>query len=103
MSSFGLHDIDVLESSEEASAEDEAISLQRAINGGAAWSFQGSYGRAMMDAIKAGFCMLGENGARDYWGNYIPARNEVKAGSFGSREFVVARRGEEWALMLEAA
>lgn len=67
------------------------------------WSLQGSYGRAMMQAIEAGTCMLGHEPAQDYWGNRIPSRTEVEAGTKGSREFVVAARGEDWAVMLEGA
>lgn len=102
MSEFGLNDINVLECDDEASAEDEAISIQRAINSGM-WALQGSYGRAMMGAIEAGSAMLGPNPARDYWGNRIPSRSEVQEGTKGSRQFVVERMGEPWALMLEAA
>ena len=77
--------------------------LQRAINSGVAWSFQGSYGRAMMDAIESGNCMLGKQPARDYWGNRIPSRDEVQAGTKGSFDFVARRFGQEWAdLMAEA-
>ena len=100
---MNLQDIDVIEGVVEADEMEEALALQRAINGGSAWSFQGSYGRAMMDALKAGVCMLGERPARDYWGNFIPSRDMVKAGSFGSREFVVERFGEDYAVALEAA
>lgn len=102
MSQFDLEDITTLEEDDEASFEDATLALQRAINSGM-WSLQGSYGRAMMDAIEAGQCMLGPNPARDYWGNRIPSRTEVVEGTKGSREYVVAARGEEWALMLEAA
>ena len=101
MSDFDLDDVMTLEGGD-ASPEDEALALQRAINSGM-WSLQGSYGRAMMDAITAGVCMLGQRGARDYWGNYIPSRDEVKAGTKGSRDYVVERMGEGWAAMLEAA
>lgn len=102
MSKFSLQDIETLECDEDASHEDEVVSLQRAINDGM-WSLQGSYGRSMMAAIEAGDCMLGPNPARDYWGNFIPSRTQVKAGTKGSREFVVNAHDEEWALMLEAA
>ncbi len=100
MSSFGLEDILVLEEAAD-NAEDEAKALQRAINSGM-WSLQGSYGRSMMAAIESGYCMLGERAARDYYGNRVPARSEVKPGTKGSREFVVARMGEAWASMLES-
>ena len=77
--------------------------MQQLINGGSAWSFQGSYGRSMMDAITAGRCMLGENSARDYYGNRIPSRHEVKEGTKGSRQYVVDAMGEGWAEHMEAA
>jgi len=96
-----LEDINTIECDEEVSIEDEACALQRAINSCTAWSLQGSYGRAMMGAIESGHCMLGKHPARDYWGNRIPARDEVKDGTKGSRGFVVARRGEDWAEMLD--
>ena len=80
--------------------DDEAVMMQRLINLGQ-WSFQGSYGRAMMDAIESGRCMLGMRAARDYWGNIIPARDMVQPGTKGSREYVAERMGEGWAEMLE--
>lgn len=102
MSEFSLNDVNVLECDEDASEENEALSIQRAINSGM-WSLQGSYGRAMMGAIEAGSAMLGPYPARDYWGNRIPSRSEVKEGTKGSRQFVVEHMGEPWALMLEGA
>jgi hypothetical protein len=100
MSQFDLDDINVIECDEEASIEDEACSVQRAINSGM-WGLQGSYGRQMMDFITAGLCMLGEKPARDYYGNRIPSRSEVQDGTKGSRGYVIGARGEEWAQMLE--
>lgn len=99
---MNLQDVYTIEQ-DDAPIEDEAMAIQRAINGGSAWSFQGSYGRQMMDFITAGLCMLGKEPARDYWGNRIPSRFEVKEGTKGSRQYVAAARGEEWALMVEAA
>lgn len=75
--------------------------LQRAINDGQAWKFQGSYGRAMMDAIQSGACMLGEVGSYDYYGNYIPNRNEVQAGTPGSYDYVAEAMGNDWASLME--
>lgn len=98
---MNLHDIEILEGNE-ADEMEQAEAMQRAINGGSAWSFQGSYGRAMMDALKSGVAMLGKHSARDYYGNYIPARDEVKAGTFGSYEFVVERMGQDYADRLAA-
>lgn len=99
---MNLSDVNIIDGLVEADEFEEAKALQRAINGGSAWSFQGSYGRAMMDALKSGRAMLGKFSARDYWGNYIPARDEVKPGSFGSREFVAKVMGEEYAVAMEA-
>ena len=98
-----LNDIDNIECDEEATAEEYYLSIQRAINSGSAWSFQGSYGRAMMEAIREGFCMLGQSDARDYYGNHIPSRSQVKEGTKGSYEFVAAAMGEDWAEMMRCA
>ena len=87
----------------ELSPIESAVALQVMINSGAGWRMQGSYGRAMMDAIRAGDCMLGEEEREDYWGHPIPARGQLKKGTMGSREYVVERRGEDWALALEKA
>jgi hypothetical protein len=68
--------------------QDEEIKMfQEAINSGMAWKMQGSYGRHAMNLIEAGLCMLGEEGHRDYYGNYVPSRHEVKAGTKGSMEY----------------
>jgi hypothetical protein len=75
--------------------------MQRAINDGQAWKLQGSYGRAMMRAIEAGMCMLGQTPMADYWENRIPSRNEVQAGTKGSRKFVADCHGEELVARLE--
>jgi len=71
--------------------------LQAAINGGTAWKLQGSYGRELMAAITNGFCMLGTNAYKDYYGNVIPGRDDVKPGTKGSYEFVARLQGEMWA------
>jgi hypothetical protein len=75
--------------------------IQRAINEGA-WNFQGSYGRAMMAAIEAGDCLLGRSGFTDAYGNPIPSRADVQAGTKGSLAFVANARGDEWAARLAA-
>lgn len=96
-----LNDVNTIEGGAETEQE-YYQAMQRAINAGA-WSLQGSYGRAMMDAIESGCCMLGKRPASDYWGNLIPSRSQVKEGTKGSREFVVDHMGEEWAQMMEEA
>jgi hypothetical protein len=99
---MNLDDINTIECDDESTQEEYFMSIQRCINSGM-WGMQGSYGRAMMDAIKSGYCMLGRSDATDYWGNHIPSRTQVKPGSTGSFEFVVASMGQDWAdLMAEA-
>lgn len=98
-----IADINAIEGITEADEMDAYLALQRAINSGSAWSLQGSYGRAMMNAIEEGYCMLGREPARDYWGNRIPSRFEVAAGTKGSHQYVADRFGDAWAnRMVEA-
>lgn len=98
-----LNDIDVIEGCEPVESEENYYAaLQRAINGGSAWSLQGSCGRAMMGAIEDGYCMLGKAGARDAYGNVIPSRDDIKPGFPGSYDFVAACNGADYADMLAA-
>lgn len=98
-----LEDILTLEEDEDATVLDKALSMQRLINAGTVWQLQGSYGRAAMDFIEAGLCCLGRHSFRDYWGNTIPDRDQVKSGTKGSVEFVHAGRGKAWADAVGAA
>jgi hypothetical protein len=75
---------------EDVSEEDYLNGMQGLVNSGSAWSLEGSVGRAAMSLIEAGAIMLGEEGHRDYWGNYVPSRYEVEPGSMGSKEYVEA-------------
>lgn len=77
--------------------------LQRQINSGVIWRMEGAMGRGAMAAIEVGKVMLGEQRRKDYWGSLVPSRDDVKSGTKGSRAFVVAQEGEEWAKMLEKA
>jgi len=97
-----LNDVNNIESDDEVSEIDYFRSIQVAINSGSAWALQGSYGRTLMSAIEGGYCMLGKSPARDYYGNRIPSRDEVKSGTKGSREYVVDAVGEDWANYMEA-
>ena len=97
-----LNDINTIECDEEVSELDYYLSIQRAINGGM-WGLQGSYGRSMMDAISSGRCLLGQNRAKDYYGNAIPSRDDVQFGTKGSYEFVADAMGAEWADQMAAA
>lgn len=68
--------------------------MQGFINRGL-WGLEGSFGRAMMDAIEQGACMLGEKATRDYWGNPIPGRYDVQPGTKGSPEYALAYWNEQ--------
>lgn len=93
---FTIADVNNIEFDGEVDDNEYYESIQRAINSGM-WSLQGSYGRAMMDAINAGKCLLGLKDARDYWGNTIPSRLHVKDGTKGSWDYVKEQNGMVWA------
>lgn len=58
--------------------------MQALINEGAVWQMEGSMGRAAMDMLNAGVCYLPKQPKRDAYGNRIPARQELKAGTKGT-------------------
>ena len=80
----------------------EVIQLQRLINSGEIWKFEGSAGRAAMFEIRVGNNMCASTPCRDYWGNLVPSRDMVKPGTQGSRGRVVEANGEDYAAALEA-
>jgi hypothetical protein len=98
---MNLADIDIIEGNVDAEPATYYEAVQRAINSGDGWTLQGSYGRTMMAAIEAGFCLLGRLAAKDAYDNPIPARDDVEPGSKGSVGYVAARQGEAWALRME--
>jgi hypothetical protein len=99
MKMFNQYDIDNIELNE--CEEDEYYrSLQRAINDGL-WAMQGSYGRAMMDAIDSGYCLLGKKSFTDYYGNIIPSRFQVVSHSKGGIAYVKKAMGNDWYKMME--
>ena len=93
---FNLDDIDLIEGGAETQ-EEYYEAIQRAINSGIGWKMQGSYGRTMMDAIRSGCCMLGQTSHKDYYGNTIPGRDDVKEGTHGSHLYVSEMQGSVWA------
>ena len=78
------------------------LNIQRQINSLVAWKFEGSVGRAMMDAIDAGRCCLGLERTTDYWGNVIPGRDDVQAGTMGSLGYVAKHYDQDWADQIAA-
>jgi hypothetical protein len=75
-----------------ASEDDVIAGYQSLIDSGMAWRLEGHVGRTAMSLIEQGLCTLGEEGHRDYYGNYVPSRHEVLAGTKGSVEYVQQRR-----------
>lgn len=71
--------------------EVNVVVFQGFIDNGSAWLMEGSIGRTAMELIEAGACVLGHEGHRDYWGNYVPSRYEVKPGTKGSEEYARER------------
>ncbi len=72
---------------EDVTREEYVEGYQELIDSGMAWRLEGSVGREAMSLIEAGECMLGEEGHCDFYGNYVPSRTEVKAGTKGSPEY----------------
>lgn len=66
--------------------DEETLQLQKLIQTGTAWHMEGSIGRAAMGAIECGQCFLPDISYRDFYGNKIPARSELKAGAKGTLE-----------------
>lgn len=79
---------------EDAEAEEYVAAMQSLVDSGDAWRLEGSVGRAAMSMIEDGVLMLGPVGRRDYWGNYVPGRDEVEAGTKGSRQYVLDHGNE---------
>tara|TARA_R110000787_G_scaffold284826_1_gene399070 strand:- start:497 stop:799 length:303 start_codon:yes stop_codon:yes gene_type:complete len=58
--------------------------MQNLINSGTAWKMEGSFGRQAMELLNSGACMLPKSFKNDYYGNRIPSRDVLKAGSKGT-------------------
>ena len=58
--------------------------MQKLIKSGAVWHLEGSAGRAAMDTLRSGACYLPTTPHRDYYGNRIPSRNDLKDGTTGT-------------------
>lgn len=60
--------------------------LQRMIDQGSVWHFEGSMGRSAMDALERGVCFLPDKECFDFWGKRIPPRTELQPGTKGTLE-----------------
>lgn len=68
----------------ELSEDDEIDMFQKLINSGDVWHLQGSYGRHAMNLLRAGKCELATIPFKDAYGNIVPSRYQVKAGTTGA-------------------
>ena len=59
-------------------------SVQKSINSGKIWLGEGSSGRFAMECLVNGVCMLPLKDTYDYFGNELPPRNVLKAGTKGT-------------------
>ncbi len=75
---------------ETATFDEQVATYQSLINSGTAWRLEGHVGRTAMDLIEQGLCALGPEAVTDYYGNKIPGRDDVVAGTKGSVEYVEA-------------
>lgn len=60
--------------------------IQRGIESGDIWKFEGSVGKFAMTCLEAGICFLGEQSTYDYYGNTIPARSMLEQATKGTLE-----------------
>ena len=58
--------------------------MQKLINSGQCWKMDGSTGREAMRCLTDGFCMLPKKAYTDYYGNKVPSRDELVAGTLGT-------------------
>ena len=58
--------------------------MQTLIDNGSVWSMEGSMGRYAMELLECGACMLPKKAYRDYYGNRIPSREDLRKGTKGT-------------------
>ena len=78
---------------EDATFDETVDAYQHLIDTGEAWRMDGFTGRTAMRLIEDGLCILGTEGHRDFYGNYVPSRIEVQPGTKGSVGYMEARNG----------
>ena len=78
---------------EDATYDETIDAYQHLIDTGEAWRMDGFTGRTAMRLIEDGLCILGTEGHRDFYGNYVPSRIEVQPGTKGSVGYAEARNG----------
>ena len=68
----------------------EVIGMQAMINSGDCWKLEGSVGRFAMDLLDGGVCMLPKENKIDAYGNTVPSRDVLKAGTKGTYKNALA-------------
>lgn len=58
--------------------------MQEMIDSGLVWRLEGSMGREASRLLEIGACMLPKMPHRDYYGNRIPSRDDLKKGTKGT-------------------
>lgn len=81
---------------DDATFEEQAVAYQALIDSGEAWHLEGYVGRTATDLIEQGYCTLGPKGHCDYWGSYIPSRDEVEPDSKGSLLYAQRLQPDFW-------
>lgn len=60
------------------------VRMQESINSGTCWKMESSQGRFAMSCLESGVCMLPLEPKNDYYGNRVPSRDMLKAGTKGT-------------------
>ena len=74
--------------------------LQNLIDNVEGWQSESELGRATVQALEDGTCVLGPVAHRDYHNNVVPARKDVEPGAKGSIEYANRLRAERGAKLL---
>lgn len=77
---------------EDAELDEVVEAYQHLVDTGQAWQMEGHVGRTAMALIEDGYVVLGPEGHRDFWGNYVPGRDEVEPGTLGSPEYAAEKQ-----------
>ena len=68
--------------------------LQNLIDNGEGWQSENALGKAIVQALEDGTCVLGPVAHHDYHGRVVPARSDVASGAKGSLEYANRLRAE---------
>ena len=70
----------------EAQAKAGLTEIQQGIDSGNVWQMEGAAGRDAMSRLTNGECFLPTTPHKDYWGNRVPSRDDLKPGTQGTLE-----------------